>query len=56
MVSIAKNLESLSGELRPRYENLLRNQEFLQYVNVGTTDEEVVHNRFQWAQNELFSK
>ena len=56
MVTIAKNLESLSAELRPRYENLVENQEFLQYVNVGTTDEEVVHSRFQWAEKGLFSK
>ena len=56
MVTIAKNLESLSGELRLRYGNLVKNQEFLQYVDVGTTDEEVVHRRFQWAEKELFAK
>ena len=56
MVTIANNLNSLSGDLRQRYEDLVENAEFLQNVNGGTTDEEIVHSRFRWAENELFSK
>lgn len=56
MVTIANNLNSLSGDLRQRYEDLVENAEFLQNVNGGTTDEEIVHSRFRWAEKELFSK
>ena len=56
MVSFAKNLQSLPDDLERRYRRLVEKEEFLKNVNSGTTDEEVVHARFESAERELFQR
>lgn len=55
MVSFANNLDLVSEDVHQRYkDNLLKDPSFLKYVGSGTTDEEVVKNRFQLAEQRLF--
>lgn len=56
MVSVAKNLNVIPPDLKQRYKNLRENDDFLKNVSSATTDEEVVHSRFQSAEKELFLK
>ena len=56
MVSFAKNLQSMPDDLERRYHRLVEKEEFLKHVNSATTDEEVVHARFESADRELFRK
>ena len=54
MVSFANNLQSMPDDLGRRYRRLVRKEGFLKNVNSGTTDDEVVHARFESAEKELF--
>jgi hypothetical protein len=56
MVSFANNINNVPQNINQRYENLIKNSDFLQYVRSHTTDEEVVKNRFKLAEKKLFLK
>ena len=56
MVSFARNIESIPSDIKQRYENLKKNDDFLKKVTSGTTDEEVLRTRFLSAEKTLFPK
>ncbi len=56
MVSFAKNLDAIPQNIKERYDNLIKNSDFLKNVSSATTDEEVVKSRFTTAEKKLFQK
>ena len=55
-VSISKHLENIPDDLKSRYKELIKDNEFLTYVSSSTTDGYVVPQRIKIAEKYLFSK
>lgn len=51
--TIINNLNRLPSNLNERYENLLSDQQFIDYTTIGTTDEKTVKARFKYVNEKL---
>jgi hypothetical protein len=54
MVSFANNLDTIPQTIEQRYNDLIKNSDFLENVSSATTNEEVVKSRFYLAEKKLF--
>ena len=51
--SIINNLDRIPINLKSRYEDLLRDQAFINYTSLGTTDTKTVKERYQFVKSKL---
>jgi hypothetical protein len=54
MVSVAKHVDAIPSDIKQRYKGLIHDGSFLRRISSATTDEDVVKNRFQLAEQKLF--
>jgi hypothetical protein len=54
MVSVAKHVEALPGDIKQRYKALIHDNEFLRMISSATTDEDAVKRRLRLAEQKLF--
>ena len=51
--TLLNNISNLPNDLSERYENLVKDEKFIELTTMGTTDEKVLKERFLYVENHL---